>query len=67
MIELKSNLFSGFRFIKEETKIGRYNYGPIVRNHYHIEQIANTIDANWAKYHLGCLENDDQLEMVIEV
>ena len=33
---------------------------------YHIEQIANTIDANWAKYHLGCLENDDQLEMVIK-
>lgn len=33
---------------------------------YHIQQIANTIDANWAKYHLGCLENDNQLEMVIK-
>lgn len=33
---------------------------------YHIQQIADTIDANWAKYHLGCLENDDQLEMVIK-
>ena len=41
VVELKCNILNGLRYKNEETRIGRYNYGPIVRNHPHIESIGS--------------------------